>query len=262
MWIDSHCHLNHERNEKMPDELVREAFDADISGMMTINTKIHDEFDEILGVANAHDNVWCSVGTHPHSASDAQEKAFAVQDIVKRVRDNDKCIAIGETGLDYFYDYATREDQEVSFRKHCAAAREAGVPVIIHARDADDDVIRILKEEGAGKDLRGVLHCFSSGAAMAREALDFGFTISFSGIVTFPKATELQEIAKSVPLDRILVETDAPFLAPHPYRGKCNAPAMVSLVGKKLAELHNIDEETMARYSTENFFRLFNKAKI
>ena len=263
MLIDSHCHLNHEKFEgAAPAEIIARAKAAGIGGMVTINVKIASEFDEILGIARAHENVWCTVGTHPHHAGEAAEKGISQEELVRLAQSDPKVVGIGESGLDYFYDFAPVEDQKESFRRHIQACIETDLPLIVHAREADRDVMDIIKEEGAGTRLKGVLHCFSSGSAMAEEALDFGFYISFSGIVTFPKALELQDIASSVPLDRFLVETDAPYLAPHPFRGKTNEPAYTVHTAQKLADLHGVEAEVIAKRSTENFFKLFDKAVL
>ncbi len=261
MWIDSHCHLTHEKFGTMtPEDLVRNAKAAGVEGMLTISCRIADEFPSILKTAQQFDNVWCTIGTHPHDAGKDSEKAVTEQGLVDLALSDPKIVGIGETGLDYYYMSSPREDQIASFRKHIRACLETDLPMVVHARDADEEIIGIIKEENTEGRLRGVMHCFSSGRKMAEEALDLGFYISFSGIVTFKKAEELQSIAKAVPLERILVETDAPYLAPEPFRGKTNEPALVGYTGKKLAELHNISEEELAKHSKNNFFSLFNKA--
>lgn len=265
MWIDSHCHLTHERmrDEYSAEELVANANEAGVEGMLNISCQIKGDFSDVLSTAKKFDNVWCTVGTHPHFAGDKAEKDVSLEELVELSGSDPKIVGIGETGLDYYYDNAPREDQEVSYRKHIQACLEADLPIVIHARDADDDIARIMfEEEGKGTNLRGVMHCFSSGAELAEKALDFGFFISFSGIVTFKQAEDLREIAKNMPLDRILVETDAPFLAPVPYRGKTNQPAYVQHTGTVLSELHNVSQENIASYSKTNFFNLFNKAKL
>lgn len=264
MWIDSHCHLDHERNADgdAPAAIVARAKAAGVDGMLSINCQIAAEFDALLGLVKPLDNVWCSIGTHPHDAGLPAEKAITQERLVQLANSDDKIIGIGESGLDFFYNHSTPEDQESSFRKHIRACIETDLPLIVHARDADEDIIRVIREENGGNpQVRGVMHCFSSGPLLAEKALEEGFYISFSGIVTFKKSKELQDIAKTVPLDRILVETDAPFLAPEPYRGKTNEPAFVGQTGKYLANLLNLDEETMATHSKNNFFSLFNKAK-
>jgi TatD DNase family protein len=263
MWIDSHCHLNHARNDSAdtPATIVARANAGGVDGMLTICCEIATEFPSLLETVKPLRNVWCSIGTHPHDAGLPAEKAVRVEDIVQLAHSDDKIIGIGESGLDYFYDHSPRPDQEDSFRKHIRACIETGLPLIVHARDADADIIRIIRDENGGKPrVRGVMHCFSSTPLLAEQALEEGFYISFSGMLTFKKAAELQEIAKRVPLDRILVETDAPFLAPEPYRGKTNEPAFVAYTGKFLAGLHNLDEESMASVCNKNFFTLFDKA--
>ena len=258
MWIDSHCHLTHEKMADTPEETVKRAQDAGVDGILTISCQVKGDFPDVLATAQQFENVWCTVGTHPHDAGLDAEKAVSQQELTELALSDPNIVGIGETGLDYYYDNSPREDQQESFRKHIRVSNETGLPLVIHARDADEDILRILKEEGAQS---GVMHCFSSGRDLAEGALELGFYISFSGIVTFKKATELQDIAKDVPLERILIETDAPYLAPEPFRGKVNEPAYVIHTGKFLAKLHNISEENMAKYSKENFFSLFKKAK-
>lgn len=263
MWIDSHCHLNHEkiREAGSVDDLVAKAHQAGIGGMVTICCRIADEFPDILKIAQNHENVWCSIGTHPHNAGEEEEQAISQTELIRQAKSDPNIIGIGESGLDYYYDNAPREDQKRSFRKHIRACIETGLPLIVHAREADDDVAAIIREEGANAALKGVMHCFSSGPALAEDMLDFGFYISFSGILTFKNAGQLREIAQKVPPERLLVETDAPYLAPEPHRGKVNAPVYVRETGKILAQLHGKTEEDMAKITTENFFRLFDKAK-
>ncbi len=265
MWIDSHCHLTHERMGEAytPEQLVENAKENGVEGMLNISCQITGDFPQVLETAQKFNNVWCTIGTHPHDAGAESEKAISRAELVKMALSEPKIVGIGETGLDYYYDNAPREDQEASFRKHLQACIETDLPIIIHARDADEDIARIMfEEEGAGTGLGGVMHCFSSGGELAQKALDFGFYISFSGIVTFKQADELREIAKNVPLDRILGETDAPFLAPAPHRGKTNQPAYVVHTGEVLAELHDISKENLAKHSKNNFFKLFDKAKL
>ncbi len=261
MWIDSHCHLNHSGIEEKgaPSEIIAAAKKAGVSGMISVCCRISEEMDELLAIANNHDNVWCSVGTHPHDAGLDAEKSISQADIVKIANSSDKIIAIGETGLDYYYDNSPRDEQQSSFRKHIKAAIEAGLPIIIHTRDAEQDTINIMREYS---ELRGVMHCFSGSSDLAQKALDMGFYISFSGIVTFKKAEELRETAKIVPLDRVLVETDAPFLAPAPYRGKVNEPAYVAKTGEFLAELYSLSAEEFAKITSDNFQRLFNRCHL
>jgi TatD DNase family protein len=228
--------------------------------MVNISCQITGDFPKVLETAESLDNVWCSIGTHPHDAGLEAEKAMSQEELVRLAGSSPKIIGIGESGLDYYYDNSPREDQQESFRKHIRACIETGLPLIVHSRDAEEDTMRIIREEGAGTALSGVMHCFSSGPKLAAEALDFGFYLSFSGIVTFKKAVELQAIAKNTPLDRILVETDAPFLAPEPFRGKTNEPSYVRHTGRFLADLKDLSEETMAEATTQNFYSLFAKA--
>lgn len=263
MWIDSHCHLNHDRNADgdSPAAIVERARAAGVEGMVNICTQIATEFPTILSTARALDGVWCSIGTHPHDAGLEAEKAVTLEQLITLANSDDKIIGIGESGLDYYYDNAPRADQEESFRKHIRACLATDLPLIVHARDADEDIIRVIRSENPGKKLRGLLHCFSSGPLLAEKALEEGFYMSFSGIITFKKSKELQDIAKVIPLDRLLIETDAPFLAPEPYRGKTNEPAFVQYTGRFLADLHNLDEENIATISKNNFFSVFSKAE-
>ncbi len=264
MWIDSHCHLNHSgiTEKGSAADIITAAKAAGIDGMMTVCCRMSEEIETLLDIANNNDNVWCSIGTHPHDAGLEAEQAYSQADIVKIATAHDKVIALGETGLDYFYDNSPREEQQQSFRKHIRACIDAKLPMIVHTRDAEDDTARIMKEEGEGTSLTGVMHCFSSAQELAEKSLEMGFYVSFSGIITFKKAESLRETAKIVPLDRVLVETDAPFLAPVPYRGKVNEPAFVTKTGEYLAELYGKTPEEFAKITTDNFFRLFTKAKL
>ena len=264
MWIDSHCHLNHKSigEAGSPSDIIDRAKKAGVNGMQTICCQIQEELDELLEIANTHDNVWCSIGTHPHSASVEAEKAITADEVIKLANSYDKVIGVGESGLDYYYDFAPRDDQAEMFRKHIRVAKETGLPLIIHTRDAEEDTINILRDEGAcdGK-TKVLMHCFSSNKTLAQQSIDEGFYMSFSGMITFKKNDELREIARSVPLDRLLIETDAPFLAPMPHRGKTNEPAFVVHTGQFMADLFNVTEQEMARITEENFFTLFDKAK-
>lgn len=262
MWIDSHCHLNHERFDGAnPLALADEAVKNGVDLMVTINCRITGEFPQILNIAQNHDRVKCTIGTHPHDAGNDAEQAITLDKLVELATSDPNIVGIGESGLDYYYDYAPRDAQQQSFRKHIRACIETGLPLVVHARDADEDIAAILREEGSGTALKGVMHCFSSGRNLAEAALDMGFYLSFSGIVTFRNATELQDIAKDVPEDKILVETDAPFLAPVPHRGKTNQPGFVQHTGEFLAQLRGISPVEFAGQTTNNFYRLFNKAR-
>lgn len=255
MLVDSHCHLNYPALAKQRDQVMARAHEAGVRYILIACTTMK-EFPEVLGTANAYENAFCGVGVHPHHAGEKGEKVTA--DEIARMADNPKVIAIGETGLDYFYNKAPREEQIRNFREHIRAALIADLPIIVHNRDSDDDTIKLLKEENIK---RGVLHCFSSGHQLAEEALKLGFYISFSGILTFAKSEKLQEIARDIPVDRLLVETDAPYLAPEPFRGKLCEPAHVVYTAKKLAEIKGLEYEELAQKITDNFFRLFSKAK-
>lgn len=256
MLVDSHCHLDFDVFDEDRQETIQRARDAGVSTMVTICTRV-TRFEEIRAIAESDENIWCSVGIHPHQAE--EEPVVSVDDLVSRAA-HPKVIGIGETGLDYYYDNSPRELQETSFRTHIAASRETGLPLIVHTRDADEDMANILEDEMGKGEFPGVLHCFSSGRRLAERALDIGFYISLSGIVTFKNAQDLRDIAKDVPVDRILVETDSPFLAPIPNRGKRNEPAFVADTAAKVAEIKDVDNHTLSMASTENFFRLFNKA--
>lgn len=265
MWIDSHCHLNHDRvNEgDSPAAIVTRAREAGVSGMVNICCEVVAEFPTILSTAQSLENVWCTVGTHPHDSNVDAEKSVSVEQLIALAQSDEKVVGIGESGLDYFYNYSPVDIQQAGFRKHIQACIHTGLPLVVHARDADADIIWIIREEGGGKaGLRGVMHCFSSGPGLAEAALEEGFYISFSGIVTFKKSTQLQDIARTVPLDRVLVETDAPFLAPEPYRGKTNESAYVRHTGEFLAGLYGLEVTDFAKITTDNFFRLFDKAKL
>ena len=258
MIIDTHCHLDFkEFNEDFNDVLLN-AKTNNISGIQTICTKI-DEFPKILDIAKKHSNIWCSVGTHPHNAE--SEKHIS-QDNIKNLCDNDKVIGIGETGLDYYYENSNKEDQINSFLKHIEVAKITGMPLIIHARDADDDMIEILTKEYNKSPFTGVIHCFTSSYKLAEAALSIGFYISFSGIITFKNADEIRNSCKKIPIERILVETDAPFLAPVPYRGKRNEPSYITETIKKVAEIKELTVEEVTNITTNNFFDLFTKAKL
>jgi TatD DNase family protein len=257
MIVDSHCHLEFPDFAPEQEAVIERAREAGIGHMLTISTRVH-RFAEIARVAEAHEDISCSLGTHPHSA---EEEADVTTANLIALGQHPKVVGIGETGLDYFYDNSPREQQQEMFRRHIRAALELDMPVIVHTRDAEDDTIRILREEGQGGRLTGVIHCFSSSPRMAEEALELGFHISFSGIVTFKKADDLRETARTVPLDRMLIETDAPFLAPIPKRGKRNEPSYIVHTANVLARLHNISFETLSHRTSENFFSLFRRAQ-
>ena len=253
MLVDSHCHLDFPDFATEREAIVARARSAGVETMLTIGTRL-DEFATVRAIAEAHNEIWCSVGVHPHEAKDYA--ALAPQQLVALAA-HPKVVGIGETGLDFHYDLSPRDIQERLFRTHIAASRETGLPLIIHAREADDEVAGILDEE---RPPPGVMHCFSSGRPLAEAALALGFYISISGIVTFRNAEELRAIVRDVPLDRLLVETDAPYLAPAPYRGKRNEPAYVAATAAAVAELKGIELQHLAATTSANFFRLFGKA--
>jgi TatD DNase family protein len=255
MIIDSHCHLDFPELKGELDAVLARARAAGVGLMVTISTRVH-RFDEVLAIAEAHNDIFCSVGTHPHNA--AEEVDVTVADLVK-LSHHPKVVAIGEAGLDYHYDNSPRLDQEKSFRIHIAAARATRLPLVIHAREADADIARILEEESAKGAFPFVLHCFTSGPALARRGLALGGYVSFSGIVTFKKSEALRDIAREVPLDRILVETDAPYLAPEPMRGKANEPAFVVYTASRLAAVKGMSAAELAQATNDNFLRLFSK---
>jgi TatD DNase family protein len=256
MLIDSHCHLDYFGADEI-DGILGRAAAAGVGEMVTIGTRL-TESDKVRGLAAAHPNVWCTVGIHPHNAGEA---AVPTVEQIAAEAAYPRVIGIGESGLDYFYDKAPRQQQQASFRAHIRAARLAGLPLAIHARDADDDIAAILQDEwDSGGKFEFLLHCFSSTRALAEAGLALGGSISFSGILTFPKSTELRDIARDVPLDRLLVETDAPYLAPVPRRGKRNEPAFVVHTAAVLAQVRGLEPAALADLTTANFRRLFRKA--
>ncbi len=257
MLIDSHCHLDFPELAADRAGVLARAKAAGIDGMVTISTRVK-RFDEIKAIAEAHTEVWCSVGTHPHHAD--EELDIFTEELV-RLSAHPKCVAIGEAGLDYFYDNAPKEAQETGLRRHIAASRLTGLPLVIHSRSADAHMGAVLTDEVGQGAFPFVLHCFTGGAELARQALELGGYISFSGIITFKNAEEIREVAKFVPSDRYLVETDAPYLAPVPHRGGTNEPSYVAHTAAKVAEVRGVSLEQLGAETTDNFFRLFSKAK-
>ena len=257
MLIDSHCHLDFPELAADRAGVLARAKAAGIDGMVTISTRVK-RFDEIKAIAEAHAEVWCSVGTHPHHAD--EELDIFTEDLV-RLSAHPKCVAIGEAGLDYFYDNAPKEAQETGLRRHITASRLTGLPLVIHSRSADVHMAAVLSDEMGQGAFPFVLHCFTAGADLARKALELGGYISFSGIITFKNAEEIREVAKFVPADRYLVETDAPYLAPVPHRGGTNEPSYVAHTAAKVAEVRGISLEQLGSETTDSFFRLFSKAK-
>jgi TatD DNase family protein len=257
MLVDHHCHLDFPDFAPELDQVVARAREAGVGTMVTISTRIR-EFDKVLAVAERFDDIYCSVGTHPHNAH--EELDIPLEKLIELTR-HPKVVAVGEAGLDYYYKHSTPEAQAEGFRRHIAAARETGLPLEIHTRDADDDTIAILEDEHAKGAFPAVLHCFTGGRKLAMRALDLGLYVSFSGVITFKKNDALREIARDVPLDRLMVETDAPFLAPDPFRGKRNEPSYVARTAAALATIKGISNEELARATSDNFFRLYKKAK-
>jgi TatD DNase family protein len=255
MLVDSHCHLDFPDFKEELDAVVGRAKAAGIGRFVTISTRVR-RHDNLIAIAERFPEVFCSVGTHPHHAH--EELDIGTADLVERTR-HPKVVAIGEAGLDYHYDNSPRDAQEQGFRAHIAAARETGLPLVIHARDADADVAKILREEAGKGAFPAVLHCFTGGRDLAFTGIELGLYVSFTGILTYRKTDELKAIARDLPADRILVETDAPYLAPGKYRGKRCEPAYVTETAKVLAEIRGVSEAEIARETTENFFRLFSK---
>ncbi|MDE1974757.1 MAG: TatD family hydrolase [Hyphomicrobiales bacterium] len=255
MLIDSHCHLDFPDFADEIDAVVARARKAGIARLVTISTRVA-RHAQVLAVAERFEDVYASVGTHPHYAH--EELDLTAADLIARTR-HPKVVALGEAGLDYHYDRSPRAAQERGFRTHIAAARETGLPLVIHSRNADADTARILEEETGQGAFPAVLHCFTGGRDLAERAIALGLFISFTGILTFKNSGELRAIAAALPADRILVETDAPYLAPGPFRGKRNEPAYVVETAKVLAEARGAGLEEIARTTTDNFFRLFDK---
>ncbi len=255
MLVDSHCHLDFPDFAEERDEIVARAGAAGVGLMVTISTRIR-KIEQIRAISEHYDNVFHSVGTHPHNAG--EENGIAASEIIT-LASHSKCVAIGEAGLDYFYDKAPREDQALGLKAHIAAARHTQLPLVIHARDADLDMEKILLEESGKGAFPFLLHCFSSGQRLADVGVELGGYVSFSGILTFKKSDEIRAIARTIPQDRLLVETDAPYLAPQTHRGKRNEPAFVAQTAKVLADTIGVSNEEIASLTTGNFFRLFGK---
>ena len=255
MLVDSHCHLDFPEFAPELDAVVARARAAGVGVCVSIGTKLAN-FPNVRAVAERFDDVWCSVGVHPH---EAEKELLASPDALIEAARHPKVVGIGETGLDYYYEHSPRPQQIQNFRAHIAAGRDTGLPVIVHTRDADDDTIAVLREEMAQQPFTGLIHCFTGTQRLADAALELGFCISVSGIATFKKSDELRAVLSTVPLDRLLVETDAPYLAPMPHRGKRNEPAFVAHTAAMLAALKGVSADELATATTENFFRLFTK---
>lgn len=256
MLVDSHCHLEYEGVVDNQSEVLERAREAGVGAFLNISTK-RAEWTEVVETANSRHDVWASVGIHPHNADDHQDLSH--EELLDATRDP-RVIGIGETGLDYYYDHCDRAEQQRLFRMHIGVARETSLPVIIHTRDAEKDTLAILDDEMSKGAFPALIHCFTASAAFGKKVLDLGLSISLSGIVTFKNARELQEVAKTVPRNRLLVETDSPFLAPVPHRGKPCEPGFVRDTAKYIADLRGDSLEELADYTTKNFYRLFSKA--
>src|SRR5688572_29970973 len=254
--VDSHCHIDGEAFDADREDVVQRAKDAGVAAMLTIGTgdPHSDDFRKAVAVAEGYENVFASVGVHPHDAKLYDDKA---EDHLIELARSEKVIAWGEIGLDYYYDHSPREVQREVFRRQIHAARELDLPIIIHSRDADDDTVEILTEECSWAGFRGIMHCFGGTPEMARALMPLGFLISFAGNVTFKKAENLRDAARVVPLNKLLIETDCPFLTPEPVRGKRNEPSYVIHTAKFLAELYGVEFETLAAQTTQNFFDFF-----
>lgn len=256
MFVDSHCHLNYKGLVEQQGEVLARARAAGVGAMLNISTR-EREWDDVIGLAEREADVWASVGIHPHEAD--EHVGIDAAKLAAKAAHN-RVIGIGETGLDYYYDHSDRAQQRAAFREHIVASRETGLPLIVHTRDAEEDTAEILADEMGKGAYSGVIHCFTASADFARIALDLGLYISISGIVTFKNAKDLQSVAAEIPEDRLLIETDSPFLAPVPHRGKSCEPGFVADTAAFLAGLRGVPVETLAAQSSENFFRLFSKA--
>ena len=253
--VDSHCHLDFDVLQDDIDGVIARAANAGVHLMVTISTLVAN-FEKLQTIVEAHDNVFCTIGTHPHNAKD--ETGVTPEQLIE-IAAHPKVIGIGEAGLDFHYNKSPHDVQEQVFRNHISAARETGLPLVIHSREAEDDTLRIMSDEMSKGAFKPLLHCFSSNSYLAEEALKMGAYVSFSGILTFNSAKEIRASAEAVPMDRLLVETDAPYLSPVPYRGKPNQPAYTVKTLEVLAQVKGVSVEDMARATSDNFFRLFDK---
>lgn len=253
--IDSHCHLDFDGMEENLPAILSRAADAGVGLMLSISSRVA-KFPNLLRIAEENSNVFCTVGTHPHNAH--EELDLPVAELIRLTR-HPKVVGLGEAGLDYHYDLAPRDAQMTGFRNHITAARETGLPLVIHTREAEDDTARVLEEEMAKGPFKALLHCFTSQDWLAKKGVELGLTVSFSGILTYKTAQNLRDTARELPEDRILVETDSPYLAPVPHRGKSNEPAFVVKTLATLAETRGVSYDHMAKATTDNFFRLFDK---
>ncbi len=257
MLIDSHCHLNYEGLVERQDEVLGNARDAGVRGFLNISTR-ESEWPDVVATAEREDDVWATVGIHPH---EADKHADLGREVLRKATEHPRVIGIGESGLDYYYDKSDRQVQRDLFRMHIGVARETSLPLVIHTRDADEDTAEILADEMGKGAFPALIHCFTASPEFGRRVLELGLTISLSGIVTFKNAAELQEFAKEIPDERLLVETDSPFLAPVPHRGKKCEPAFVRNTAEFVADLRQTSVEALGKTTSANFFRLFSKAQ-
>ena len=256
--VDTHCHLIFEDFKEDLHDVINNAYNSGVKGMVVISTQ-EKEFNPIISLTNKYENLFCSIGIHPHSVKD--HKNFS-EDTLLKFTENINVIGVGETGLDYYYENSEKDIQKALFRKHINVSRETQLPIIIHTRDADLDTISILKEEQKKGAFPGVIHCFTAGPELAKSAIELGLFISLSGIVTFKNANSLRETIKNIPIDKILVETDSPYLSPEPLRGKRNEPANVVHTAKFLADFYDMNTDDFFKRTTNNFLSLFKKAKL
>lgn len=258
-FIDSHCHIDGKSFDEDREQVIQNALDADVCSMLNVGTGSpdSDSFQKTIELAESYEFIFAAIGIHPHDAKEYNEKAE--EKLINLTKSSEKVIAWGEIGLDFYYYHSPRDVQEKVFRRQINVARELNLPIIIHSRDANDETVEILKDECSYRDFRGgIMHCFGGTPEMANELMEVGFLISFAGNVTFKKAENLRDSAKVVPLEKLLIETDCPYLTPVPFRGKRNEPARVVETGKFLAEFYGIDVEVLANQTTENFLRFFN----
>jgi TatD DNase family protein len=252
--VDSHCHLDYEGLAENLPAMLKRCEDQGVGLMLSISSRVKN-LSGLLAIAEAYENVFCTVGTHPHNA---HEEDVSASELV-RLAQHPKVVGIGEVGLDYHYDLSPRDAQMKGFRTHIAAARETGLPLVIHTREAEDDTARVLEEEMGKGAFKALLHCFTSKQWLAERAVELGLTVSFSGILTYKNADDLRATAKALPSDRLLIETDAPFLAPVPFRGKSNEPSFVVKTLEQMAQVRGVSRDEMAKITSDNFFRLFSK---
>ena len=258
IFIDSHCHIDGEKFDEDREEVIQRAFDAGVKAMVNIGTGSPKDgaFEKAVELAEAYENIFASVGIHPHDAVEYNDEVEAR--LIKLASGSEKVIAWGEIGLDFYYEHSPKDVQEKVFRRQINVARELDLPIVIHSRDANDETVKVLRDECSGADFRGgIMHCFSGTAEMAKDLMEIGFLISFAGNVTFKKADNLRDAARIVPLEKLLIETDCPYLTPVPFRGKRNEPARVVETAKFLAEFYDVEFEKLANQTTENFLEFF-----